>query len=65
MNRLSFPVHVAPELVFDVVEGDHFILKAFGIQAMKLMHPNHLIFESQNEVKTHGVLYILSELHEG
>jgi hypothetical protein len=35
--------------------------------AIKLMCPNHLIFESQKEVKIHGVslLHILSELHEG
>jgi hypothetical protein len=67
MNRLFFPVRVALELVFDVVEGDRFVLKAFGIQAIKLTHPNHLMFESQKEVKIHGVslLHILSELHEG
>jgi hypothetical protein len=41
MNRLSFPVRVAPELVFDVIEGDRFVLKAFGIQAKKLTRPNH------------------------
>jgi hypothetical protein len=67
MNQLSFPVRVAHELVFDVVEGDRFVLKAFGIQAIKLTRPNQLIFESQKGLKNHGVslLHILSELHEG
>ena len=67
MRRLSFAVRVAPLLVFDVVEGDRFVLEACYITAMKYEHTGEYgVFDSRKEVKDHGIslLHILSELHE-
>ena len=66
-RRLTFEVRFAPVLVFDVVEGDRFVLEACYITAMKYNHTGeYWVFDSRKEVKVHGIslLRILSELHE-